>query len=188
MSVAAVRRPRSSGRCAIAALVLAALVSMASCGGDFGGKAGKSAAPPQPAFPNPCALLQPKEVEAVVGNPVRSEQVFSEGSASLAGAEVCQYKAARQAAAEAPGTLPTDVTVELASAYPREVFLKYRAVNKGARPVAGVGTEAVWSETTNRVVVLQGDQVLAVSLRGDPSAPGYQDKAVRLASEALKGM
>ncbi len=172
----------------LAGLALVAVVAMASCGGDSGDEAGKDEPPPPPASPNPCALLEAGEVEAVVGNPVTAEQVFSEGGASLSGAKVCQYKATAQPAggAGAAGRVPTGVTVEVTSAYPREVFLKYKTANNAARPVPGLGTEAVWSEAFNRLVVWEGDAVVAISLLGDPSQQGSQEKAARLASEALK--
>ena len=168
-------------------LAVAVMVAMASCSRESGEEGRREPPPALASSPNPCALLQAREVEAVVGNAVIPEQVFSEGSASLAGAKVCQYKATPQQAgsAGAQGRLPVGVTIEVASAYPREVLMKYKSANPGAWPVPGVGTEAVWSETFNRLVVLQGDAVVAVSLLGDPSAQGYQDKAVRLASEAL---
>ncbi len=177
---------RSFGR-RLAGVAVIAMVAMASCGGNSGEEGRKVPPSALASSPNPCALLQAGEVEAVVGNAVTPEQVFSEGGVSLAGAKVCQYKAApQQAAGGAPGTLPTGVTLEVASAYPREVFVKYTTANKAARPVPGVGTDAVWTETFNRLVVLEGDAVVAVSLLGARSDQGAQDKAARLASEALK--
>ena len=169
-------------------MALVAMAATASCGEDSGDEGRKEPPPALASSPSPCALLQAGDVEAVVGNAVTPEQVFSEGSASLPGAKVCQYKAAQQQAgtAGAPGKLPVGVTLEVASAYPREVLMKYKSANPGARPVPGVGTEAVWSEAFNRLVVLQGNAVVAVSLLGDPSGQGHQDKAVTLASEALK--
>ena len=171
----------------LAYLAVVALAVGVSCGG---GSEGESRAPAQ-ASPSPCALLQPHQVQAVVGNAVTAEQVFSEGAGTLAGAKICQYRPAQPQAVPAgpQGTLPTGVTVEVAFAYPREIFMKYRRANDPAgrlTPVPGLCTEAVWSETSNRVVALTGSRVIAVSLRGDPSAPGYRDKAVALASEALK--
>ncbi|MDQ3573337.1 MAG: hypothetical protein M3404_00180 [Actinomycetota bacterium] len=169
-------------------MAVVTMVAVASCGGDSGEEGRKVPPPALASSPNPCALLQAGEVEAVVGNAVIPEQVFSEGGASLAGAKVCQYKAAPQPPGAAGGAnrVPTDVTVEVASAYPREVFVKYTTANKAARPVPGLGTDAVWSEALSRLVVLQGDAVVAVSLLAAPSDQGAQDKAARLASEALK--
>ena len=173
-----------------AGAALIAVTGMVSCGGESRGQDDKGQAPPQ-ASPNPCALLQPGQVEAVVGNAVTAEQVFSEGGGSLAGAKICQYKPAPQRAVPSgsPGTPPIAVTVEVTSAYPREVLAKYQRANQAAgrlRPVPGLGTEAVWSEAFNRMVALKGNSVIAVSLRGDPSAQGYQEKAATLVSEALK--
>ena len=174
----------------LAGAALVALTAISSCGGESQEQGDKAQGPPQ-ASPNPCALLQPGQVESVVGNAVAPEQVFSEGGGSLAGAKICQYKPApqRAAASSPPGTLPTGVVVEVASAYPREVLVKYTRPNDAAgrlRAVPALGAEAVYSETLNRIVALKGSSVIAVSLRGDPSAQGYRDKAVTLASEALK--
>ena len=173
----------------LAGASLVAVTAMVSCGES--GEQGSESPPPPQASPNPCALLQPGQVQAVVGNAVTAEQVFSEGGGSLAGAKICQYKPAPQRAVASgpPGTLPIAVTVEVTSAYPREVLAKYQRANQAVgrlRPVPGLGTEAVWSEAFNRMVALKGNSVIAVSLRGDPSAQGYQEKAATLASEALK--
>lgn len=169
---------------ALAAAALVVMTAMVSCGG------GDEGAALPPASPNPCALLDRGQVQAVVGNAVAHEQVFTEGGGSLAGAKICRYEPPPQAApSSGSGTLPTAVTLEVASAFPQEVLVKYIRTNEASgrlRPLPALGPQALWSDTFNRVVVPKGGNVVAISLRGDPSAKGYQDKAVTLASEALK--
>lgn len=135
---------------------------------------------------NPCELVTPAELEAELGRAVGEPQSGEVAAASgvviptaVVGERVCQFVTTDTSRP------PTWVRVGVTEALPQAVFKKYRDQHPGATPVADVGDEAVWNDSSNTLVVLRDETVLTVLLVGG-GITEHQARAARLAAAALE--
>lgn len=166
-------------------LVLLAVLGAVACGGGGGdGESGTRPTVPPPAVTDePCLLVDKAVVDEALAAEMSRGMGLAEANAlpavGLIGVDLCVFKSAQ------PGG-PT-VQVGITSAFPRQVFDKYKAdpVNRPLAPVAQLGNEAVWFERNNTLVVLHGDVVFAVYVFA-PQAPNRQQVATTLAQAILE--
>ena len=150
-------------------LVLAALVTGACSGGD-----GEEAS----ATVRPCEVVKKSEVEVAVGSTVGDGTAPIGVPSLLVGEQVCQYSIGG-----AQG-IPGLVKVGVASAYAPIVFGRYKAAHPQASPLPRVGNEAVWDDTAQTLVVLDGEKALTVTVFGGGLADP-KERATKLAQKAL---
>lgn len=152
-------------------LVVAALVGGCS---TQTGQATTTASQPAPV--DPCELLDPADVEAMLGEPVEAFNPFFPPFI-VTGMRFCSLK-----------TSNATIQVGVASIYARDVYEQHNEKPQNAtfQPVPGFGDEAVRDDTDttgNRILVLQGEHVLGVSLNFKPVP--YQDVRLDRATTKL---
>lgn len=167
----------------VATLMVLFLAAGTGCGGSGGSD---DIAADIASEVNPCELVTPAELEAELGRAVGEPQSGEVAAASgvviptaVVGERVCQFVTVDTSRP------PTWVRVGVAQAMPEAVFKKYRDHHPQATPVAGVGDEAVWNDSSNTLVVLRDETVVTVLLTGGGLSE-HQAKAARLAAGALR--
>jgi hypothetical protein len=130
---------------------------------------------------DPCQLLDPADVEAMLGEPVEAFNPFF-SPFIVTGMRFCSLK-----------TSNATIQVGVASIYARDVYEQHNEKPQNAtfQPVPGFGDEAVRENRedtdgisgSNRILVLQGEHVLGVSLNFKPVP--YQDVRLDRATTKL---
>jgi hypothetical protein len=134
---------------------------------------------------DPCELVPTPELEAAVGFPVEDPYNPVERGApppvDMVGMEFCTFVTANEP------RRPSLVTLGLATAYAGVVFANHKEANpERVSHVDGLGTEAVWDEGAQVVIVLLGDRVVALKLTFGQSGVHHQKaRTIRLMTLAL---